>query len=479
MHRWILPLVLVVVALGAVGAIVVVEDESAGETASADPAVATPLLSARRLPETLQEPAGDQRLDIGLQPVLQQSPADTCLVVTESGRRIVAAQPDLPVTPASNLKLLLGHAVLAEMGPDATYNTIVAATASPADGVIDGDLWLIGGGDPLLATDDFLAAYEGDVPHTDMEALADRVVGTGVTRISGSVLGDATRYDDQRRVESWPTRDSGLATPGSFSALALNRGYSSYRTDPETEQIPQPADDPAQTTVDRFADLLEERGVEIGGGTGTGEAPDDVAEITAIESPPMSEVVQVINGLSDNTVSELVLKELGFHRSQQGTTEAGLEAFEQILVEEGLDTTGVALYDGSGLHDGNRVTCNLIAQVLDAGGGAGTLAAGLAVAGETGTLAERFVGSPAKGRLLAKTGTLAEATALSGFVNTLAGRQITFAYVANASDIGDDDVAIQDLLATVLLRYPEGPTIADLEPRAVGSDQSSPEAASE
>lgn len=467
MPRWLLPLVLVVVGLLAIGAVATLESDSSADAASAEPSLVTPLLSARRLPEALQEPAGDQRLNIGLQPVLQQSPTDTCLVVTDEGRIVVAAQPDLPVSPASNLKLLLGHAALVELGPDATYNTVVAATSAPADGVVAGDLWLIGGGDPLLATDDFLDAYEGEVPHTDMEALADRVVGTGVAQITGSVLGDETRYDTQRVVESWPSRDAGLATPGSFSALSVNRGYSDYRTDPETEQIPQPADDPAQTAVDRFAGLLEERGVQIGGGTDTGDAPDEVTEITAIESPPMSEVVQVINGFSDNTVSELVLKELGFHRSQQGTTAAGLEAFEQILSDDGLDTTGVELYDGSGLHDSNRITCDIIAEVLDDGGSGGSLATGLAVAGETGTLADRFVGSPAQGRLFAKTGTLDEATALSGFVSTLAGRDITFAYVANAPGIGDDEVAIQDLLATVLLRYPEGPTIADLQPRSV------------
>lgn len=470
MPRWLLPLVLVVVGLLAIGAVVRIESDSAADATPADASLVTPLLSPRRLPEVLQEPAGDQRLNIGIQPVLQQSPVDTCLVVTDEGRTVVAVQPDLPVTPASNLKLLLGHAALAELGPDATYTTVVASASAPAEGVVEGDLWLIGGGDPLLATDDFLGAYEGEVPHTDIEALADSVVAAGVTRITGSVLGDETRYDSQRVVESWPTRDAGLATPGALSALSVNRGYSSYRTDPESEQIPQPAGDPAQTAVDRFAELLEERGVEIVGGTDTGDAPDDLTEITAIESPSMSEVVEVINGFSDNTVSELVLKELGFHRSQQGTTLAGLEAFGQILSEDGLDTTGLELYDGSGLHDGNRVTCNIIAQVLDDGGSGGSLATGLAVAGETGTLAERFVDSPAQGRLFAKTGTLAEATALSGFVDTLAGRQITFAYVANAPDIDDDDVAIQDLLATVLLRYPEGPTIADLEPRAVDGD---------
>ena len=106
----------------------------------------------------------------------------------------------------------------------------------------------------------------------------------------------------------------------------------------------------------------------------------------------------------------------------------------------------------------------LLTAVLDASGRSSPIGEGLPVAGKTGTLTTRFVGAPAAGRLRAKTGTLNTVTALAGFVDTVPGAQLTFAYVANGRFVSRELLQVQDDLATDLVRYPEGPSLAQLGP---------------
>src|SRR5690606_37535842 len=128
---------------------------------------------------------------------------------------------------------------------------------------------------------------------------------------------------------------------------------------------------------------------------------------------------------------------------------------------------GVVIEDGSGLHDGDRVTCDLLVELLDRYGPDSDLGDALAVAGESGRLEERFLDTFVSGRLRAKTGTLSESTALSGFVETLAGLDVVFAYIANGEGLSERVETLfadQELLGDSLVRYPEGPALEDLAP---------------
>src|SRR5690606_32087318 len=97
------------------------------------------------------------------------------------------------LVPASNLKLLTGFAALELLGADTRFRTDVVGSAAPdGSGTVAGDLWLVGGGDPLLSTAPFRARvkYGSSMAYTAMEAVADAVVAAGVRRVTGSVLGD-------------------------------------------------------------------------------------------------------------------------------------------------------------------------------------------------------------------------------------------------------------------------------------------------
>lgn len=463
MRRFVLPVVLVLAAVAAGVAAWAMEAPEDPPAAAPLDVATTPLLSPRRVPLWLLQPGGDERLQLGVQPVIDQSPADTCLVVDDHGRRIVDQQPDLLVVPASNLKIVTGWAALEVLGPDTTYRTIVSAAAPPVEGVVDGDLYFIGGGDPVITTDDYLASFTTEPAHTSLEAFADQIVAAGVTTITGNVVGDDTRYDGLDTVPDWPLRDYGTTAPGPLDALEVNRGYSSYATEPDSELVPQASSDAAALASQRLMELLEERGVDVQGSNASAAAPADTTEIAGVDSPPLRAIVQTMLTESDNTMSELFLKEMAVHEGEAGSTAAGLEVLRRVVADSGLPTEGLVFADGSGLHGGNRLTCGFLTSLLDEVGPGSDIDEGLPVAGETGTLADRLEG-PAAGHVRAKTGSLDETIALSGFAETRVGDDLTFAYIANAEEVPEEVLDLQEILASVLVGYPEGPSPADVGP---------------
>src|SRR5690606_10412890 len=127
-------------------------DATASAVGSDDAAVATPVLSARRVPELIAEPISQRRLAADLDAWLAQAPPDSCLVVGDRGQSVYAHNADTPLTGASTQKLITSTALLLALGPDARLETRVVAAQAPRDGVVAGDLYLVGGGDALLST---------------------------------------------------------------------------------------------------------------------------------------------------------------------------------------------------------------------------------------------------------------------------------------------------------------------------------------
>jgi D-alanyl-D-alanine carboxypeptidase/D-alanyl-D-alanine-endopeptidase (penicillin-binding protein 4) len=132
----------------------------------------------------------------------------------------------------------------------------------------------------------------------------------------------------------------------------------------------------------------------------------------------------------------------------------------------------VLIFDGSGLSEENRLTCGALAAVLAEAGPDTPLGRSLAIGGDRGSLDQRFVDSPATGRVLAKTGTLRGSRALSGYVLSAApgaeGQYVAFSQILNDDDIVEEETvdAVQDPLVEVLTGYPSGPSIEELSPQA-------------
>jgi D-alanyl-D-alanine carboxypeptidase/D-alanyl-D-alanine-endopeptidase (penicillin-binding protein 4) len=472
MRRWIIPFLLLVVAGVAAWQAVVTDEALAAETvaepSAPGPSLDTPLASFRRIPEYLRAPAIENKLVSDLEQLSATFPTQSCLVVRIDGEEVFASNPTLPLVPASAQKIITAFGVYEMLGPDHTFETRVVTDAAVVDGVLDGDLWLIGGGDPLVATTEYTDRYEFDQALTDLDSLADAVVASGITEISGAVFGDESRYDDQRYVPSWPDRFTNLDQnqTGPLSALTVNDGFLRFDATNPANSLSTAASDPAQFAAAFFDDLLEERGVIIRQSAGSGTVP---VGATNVVDPLVSDLVTVATNqmvsVSDNMGAEMLLKELGFEASGLGTTLSGSTALEAMLRERGLSVAETDVVDGSGLSSDNRVTCRLLVEVLDASANTG-LHDGLAIAGESGTLEERLVGTPAEGRLAGKTGRLNDVGALAGTAVAEDGTVLTFAWVANTTDFYpiDEMTASQDQLALELISYPEGPSADVLSP---------------
>ena len=212
--------------------------------------------------------------------------------------------------------------------PDHKYTTTVQAAAAPVGGVVNGDVWLVGGGDPLLATHDYLGIFRHPPdPVTPLETLADSIVAAGVRQITGRIVGDESRYDAQRYVPSWPRRYITAPNIGPMSALSVNDGFMSNNS---FHAAANPAESGAQT----LADLLVARGVTVGG-VGSGVAPAGTVQIASIDGAPLPDVVGEDLRISDNGTAELMLKEIGYEASGVGSTVAGAAAVTSHLAGRG------------------------------------------------------------------------------------------------------------------------------------------------
>lgn len=434
----------------------------------------TPLLSARRIPKTLRAPVSDARIADPINQTIANTTFPQMCISVRNGDRPLGNSKELAggLVPASNQKLLTTYAALGILGPDFTFNTNVTATAPIEAGVIRGDMYLIGDGDPFLYTDDWLTQYP-DVEgrsSTRLEALADAVAATGVTQVTGTIFGDESLYDDIRS-GPWDPRLIDQKQSGPLSALSLNEGFTQWPAEfPGTARVRSSAPDPALNAASIFGQLLAERGVSVAGVPAVGVNLPGSVLIASIASPPLSATVTHINSYSSNIGAELVLKRLGFERFGTGTTEAGARAVTDYLAEVGIPMDDLQIFDGSGLAETNRITCQAITEVLASAGPNTPFGQSLSISGERGSLLLKFVDTVAEGNVLAKTGTLRNVRALSGYVLSSTTSDpdtyVSFSYILNDDMVieGDVDVFLQTPLVTALTTYPAGPNVSAISP---------------
>lgn len=469
---WALPTILGVVGvLAAVGAFLL--DQSPGAAAVAADTPTTPVLSARRVPELIAAPVANARLQTDLSNWIAQSPADSCLAVQAGGETVFSQKAGEPYAGASTQKLVTATAALLSMGPDARLDTVASTATPPAGGVIEGDLFIVGAGDPLLTTGPYAAQlFDGRPPVlvNDPQKLVDAIKAAGVTRITGSVVGDGSRYDDQRFHPSWPERYQPQNVVGHLNALVIDDGYESYPATFNGEGARVAAPDAVAHAALKITTLLREAGVQVDGPPRSGAAPagTTLTMVATLPSPPLIEIIGEMLVESDDDTAEMLLKEVGRRESGVGSWDAGVAAATRLLGEAGVDMGGVEIVDGSGLSTDNRVTCNLLMGLITRPDTGPMLVDHASVAGENGTLLEPFEGTPLDGRMHAKTGTLNTVTALAGRVDPLQGGSLMFAYVANAPSIsGADAGRWRRGLADILVAYPRGVEIGALLPAPV------------
>ncbi|MSO58808.1 MAG: D-alanyl-D-alanine carboxypeptidase/D-alanyl-D-alanine-endopeptidase [Ilumatobacteraceae bacterium] len=378
-----------------------------------------PLLSARRTPTVLSAITRIGRLTSSLSVLNKQLPPNTCLAVSWMGRSVTSSHVDNKYTPASVMKLFTAFAALQTLGPTHTFTTSIKGEIK--DGVVTGDLYFVGGGDPLLVRRDYVAneKYPTLTP-SYMEILADAVVAAGVRSITGTIVGVDNRYDDVRYPSTWSSAFYG-SEGGPLGALMSSDGSA-------LGQVLKP-DDPAIGAADDLHSLLGLRGVVLSGQSIRGKVADSVPTIAELTSAPLTDIVREMLVNSDNNTAELLLKEMGYVVKKSGTTADGLAVVLEQLNKASIPMTGVEIFDGSGLTRQNTATCQALMAVLTQE--SATLPTMLAVAGETGTLAPVFGGQSIKGRLVAKTGTLRNVKSIAGYIPLKGADPVIFSLIIN------------------------------------------------
>jgi D-alanyl-D-alanine carboxypeptidase/D-alanyl-D-alanine-endopeptidase (penicillin-binding protein 4) len=337
---------------------------------------------------------------------------------------------------ASNSKIFTTSTALSRFLPDTRLDTTAWSTDDISDGISQG-LYLRGGGDPTLSA-------------TGLTKLADRVRAAGVTTVQGSL-----HYDDSflDRLTGVPEHGISFEGVGTLSGLTVDNGSSS---------------DPAKSAAQRFEDALRKDGISIGNNVTPAAVPQSASQIADYGSETMADLVQDTNVPSNNFYAEMLLKDVGAQFGSSGSTAGGVEEVRQFAAQQGARFNGE---NGSGLTRRNKASPASVVRVLDSmieidskKSPEEQLAQerlrdawtdSLAVAGRSGTVANRMRGTAAAGNCHLKTGTLDRVSALSGYCfrgGDDAAHAVIFSLLMNNVDVNRAHV-IQDRMAALIARF--------------------------
>ena len=323
-----------------------------------------------------------------------------------------------PQVPASTTKLVTAAAAVHVLGAQTRLATTVQSDGST--------ITLVGGGDATVVT--------GTRPRS-AASLTDLAKQTAAALPAGSSV--VVNYDDSLFSgpelapgwsRGWPR--AGVVAP--VSALMTDEGRVSKGSLAR-------AADPARAAAQQFTKLLKLNGATAT--LGTNATPlDGSEEIARVESPTVSTLVQQMLTDSNNDLAECLAHLVGLKSTGKATFKTGASATIEAVNELGISTVGMALVDGSGLSSRNRIAPYTLALLISSTAGDQAddlwpIAAGLPVAGLTGTLADRFAVKGMKqaiGYVRAKTGSLNDTVALAGSVRDRDGRVLVFAILANS-----------------------------------------------
>jgi serine-type D-Ala-D-Ala carboxypeptidase/endopeptidase (penicillin-binding protein 4) len=351
---------------------------------------------------TPARPIQDSQLQIRLARALHVphvAPARSAAVAFDltTGTVLFQQNGNRPLAPASNEKLPLTYAALVRLGTAFRIETDVLGQGEQDGTQWTGTLVLKGNGDPTLS-------------RADLRALAAQVKSLGIRSVTGGVAGDESAYDTRRIVAGWkPSFFMDESPP--LSALVVDRA----RVGSVVTRMP------ALAAATAFRDALRNAGVAVAGPVRSAAADAWSEPLASVSSPTVAAMVRFMDRESDNFTAEMLLKQLGLAEVDRGTSAAGATVVMQTLAEAGVPMTGVRIVDGSGLSRLDRLTTSALGSLLKIAWAdpavRPALLAALPVAGVNGTLQNRLRKPPARGRVLAKTGTTDSASSLSGYVS--------------------------------------------------------------
>ncbi|MFN9213686.1 MAG: D-alanyl-D-alanine carboxypeptidase/D-alanyl-D-alanine-endopeptidase [Gemmatimonadota bacterium] len=438
------------------------------------------------------------------------------VVSLDPGDTLFARQHTTPLLPASTMKLCTAALGFERLGPEWQFRTeILRDGPLLADGTVRGNLYVRGDGDPSLSN-----RLLGGPPGIGAMLLAAKVAAAGVKRVTGDIVADATAFDAKRIPDGWRSRYLTASYAARVSALSINENLVWVGVRPAGDRVeafiePQSTavrvtsavrlvpgrrasirvvknaggfevrgvlgrlagtrryeyvlDDPAPFTAGAVQAALADAAVIVEGRVRPGAAPAGALPVAELASPSLAAIVHEMNGESINHFAELVFRASarGRERLGVGSAEAGTATLQTLLRDRlGIAPGEVHAADGSGLSVLDRSTPGALVRLLQYAHRAPwrePFLESLPVAGVRETLRYRMRGTPAQGKLRAKTGTTNEVASLAGYVTTRDGETLAFAAIYNGRDRWRAK-ALTDAIGATLAAWRRTPEVGDSTP---------------
>ena len=422
-----------------------------------------------------------------------------CVYNVTTGKQIYAHNAETSVTPASVQKLVTTGVGFAQLGSEFRFTTKMAVRGDiDRDGVLHGNIYITGGGDPLLGS----YRYRQTMPDTLFESWTKALKKKGIRRVDGRVCYNVNIFDEQPLHDSWQWGDvgnyygagvSGLNFHENMYFVYFNAGKklgfpaTAVRTVPKNIDIHGASEvttagentgdqvivygsptskeriyrgtvplgkndfavrasmpNPAKTLADLFSSYLRTHGVGVSSNSmQVYTVPDSLRSVLDYRSSSYYTIAQYTNLTSNNIYAESIFKYLGYSKSGLGSFKNGTKAVEDWLKDKGLNTEGVRIVDGSGLSRLNRTTTDFMCRYLAAlckESFYDEFLQTIAKAGENGTAKNLLPGLPTGITVHVKTGTMDGVKSYAGYVITPHGQTLAFAIVSNDYDASQQDV---------------------------------------
>lgn len=451
--------------------------------------VLLPLLEASVSAEGLREGLDAIFADQGLRGVRM-----SLRVVSITTRQVLYSyHADDLLTPASNVKLVTTAAALFYLGADYQFRTVVAATGDvDAQGVLQGDLVVVGGGDPSIS-----GRFFGGDARVVFAQWADKLRDRGIGSVAGDLIGDDRFFDREYRHPGWPKGQEASwyeapigalslndncvdfvlspASPGQPARLSLNppSDYLQFENRCMTRagrgssvvtcvrapgsrrvllrgSLPQnggtaasnvTVDNPGEFFLEVLAGVLRERGIEVRGRVRLVAADETFAHLTPLleHRSGLRDAIEVANKRSQNFYAEQILKTLGRETLGEGSFGRGVEAVTMFLEKQEFNPEHYRLADGSGLSRDNQLSAHFLTDLLAVMAHspvADVYRESLAEAGVDGSMRNRLRDVNSGAKVFGKTGSLATVRALSGYVQAESGELLAYSFLMNGSAAG-------------------------------------------
>ena len=431
---------------------------------------------------------------------MKHSVLTVCVYNVTTGKEIYARNADLSVTPASVQKLLTTGVGFARLGSDFRFTTMIAIRGNvDREGVLHGNIYLIGGGDPLLGSYRYRQTTSDSLFGSWAQALRKK----GIRRVDGRICYNVSVFDEQPLHDSWQWGDVGNYYAAGVSGLNFHEnmyfvyfnagkklGYpaTAVRTVPKNIDIHGSCEvttagentgdqvtiygsptgkerlyrgtvplgktdfavrgampNPARTCADLFSSYLRTHGIGVSSNSmQVYSTPDSLRQVVDYRSTPYYTIAQYTNLTSNNIYAESIFKYLGYARYGIGTFENGSRVVNDYLKEKGIATGGVHVIDGSGLSRLNSITASFMCRYLAAISKEpfyNEFLQSIAKVGESGTAKNLLPNLPDGIVVHVKTGTMDGVKAYAGYVRASNGQTLAFTIVSNGHDCSQQEAA--------------------------------------